>query len=211
MLRLNCKHLESMENSITKSLKKSYTYTEYRNLVDELVSEGKSTGIEQSEALLNYSNLNNRRMKRLDKTLKISPENLEIIQQNKKDQTWLLLTESWCGDAAQTVPVINKIAEASNKIDLKIVLRDENEDLMNAFLTNGNKAIPKLILLEKESNKLLNSWGPRPTTATKMVNDYKKEYGALDAEFKEDLQKWYNQNKGIDTQNDLISILKDLP
>ncbi len=196
-----------MQNIINRSIQKSISYTEYRNLVSELVAQGKSTGNEQSEDLLNYSSLNDRRMKRLDKTLKVSEENVSLIKQNSQEQTWLVITESWCGDAAQTMPMIHKISEASDKIDLKVVLRDDNEALINEFLTNGNKAIPKLIVLDKKTNEVLKSWGPRPKTATKMVNDYKEKNGGLDPEFKEDLQKWYNKDKGNDTQEDLMDIL----
>jgi len=195
-----------MEHILKNSIKNALSYTDYRKLVTELVSKGKSTGKEQSDALFNYSSLNDRRMKRLDKTLKVTEENSLHIKKNSKDQTWLVITESWCGDAAQTVPMIHKISEASDKIDLKVVLRDDNEDLMNKFLTNGNKAIPKLIVLDKKTNEVIQSWGPRPKTATKMVNDYKKKHGGLDPEFKEDLQKWYNKDKGNDTQDDLMSI-----
>ncbi|MFC2108934.1 thioredoxin family protein [Bacteroidota bacterium] len=196
-----------MQNIIKKSLEKAISYQEFRNLMSELVLENKATGKEQSAALANYTNLNNSRMKRLDKTLKIPTESLEQIQKNNQEQTWLLITESWCGDAAQTIPMVNKIASTSENIDLKLVLRDENEELMNLFLTNGNKAIPILIVLEKNTNNVLKTWGPRPKTATKMVDDYKKEHGGLDAKFKEDLQKWYNKDKGLNTLNDIISIL----
>ncbi|WP_139956877.1 thioredoxin family protein [Flavicella sediminum] len=195
-----------MDQILQKSFKKGISYQDYRNLVSTLVEQKKSTGNEQSDDLSNYTSLNNSRMKRLDKTLKISTEKLEKIKQNKHKQTWLLITESWCGDAAQTVPMINKIAEASENIDLKIVLRDENDELMQQFLTNGNKAIPILIGVDKKTNTALNNWGPRPTTAAKLVNDYKKEHGGLDAQFKEDLQKWYNKDKGQDTLEDILNL-----
>lgn len=196
-----------MKQIIEKSLENSYTYQEYRALVSNLLNDGKSTGIEQSEALTNYSMLNDKRMKRLDKTIKLSEETINIIQSIEEPQTWLVLTEGWCGDAAQNLPVINKIAAVNNNINLQLVLRDENEDLMNLFLTNGGKSIPKLIALDNENN-VIDTWGPRPTTATKMVQDYKTEYGALDAQFKQDLQVWYNKDKGKDIQNDFIKIVQ---
>lgn len=195
-----------MKDIITSSLDKSMSYAAYRNLVQKLIKEGKSTGPEQSEVLLNYSVLNDKRMNRLDKTLQLSEETIRTLKNISEPKTWLVLTESWCGDAAQTLPVINKIAEESNKINFKVVLRDENEELMNQFLTNGGKSIPKLIVLDKENN-VLNSWGPRPSEATKMVNEYKEKHGALDANFKQQLQVWYNKNKGKNTEKDLIQLL----
>lgn len=192
---------------ITNSLKKSISYTTYRTLIKELLAQKKSTGVEQTEDLLNYSLLNDKRMDRLDKTLKISEETQISINNLKNDYSFLVIAEGWCGDAAQIVPVLNKIAEASPKIDLKIVLRDENEELMNQFLTNGSKAIPKIIIIDNQ-DMVINSWGPRPSIATKMVQDYKEQNGSLDTDFKKNLQIWYNKDKGNNTQEDLVKLLK---
>ncbi|CAM1359697.1 Thioredoxin [Tenacibaculum litoreum] len=197
----------TMKKIIQNSLERALSYTEYRNLVSGLLAEGKSTGPNQSDDLLNYSKLNDKRMKRLDKTVKLTEETLAKIKDVKEPQTWLVLTEGWCGDAAQNIPVINKIAEENPNINFKLVLRDENLELMDAFLTNGGRSIPKLIALNKE-NEVINTWGPRPTTATKMVVDYKEKHGSLDADFKTDLQVWYNKNKGENTQEDIVSMLQ---
>ena len=194
-----------MKEIIENSLKKAISYTDYRVLVSNLLADGKSTGPEQSEALTNYSLLNDRRMKRLDKTIKISEETILEFQKVKEPQTWLVITEGWCGDAAQNIPVINKIAETTDKINLKVVLRDENLELMDLFLTNGGRSIPKLIALDKDNN-VIDSWGPRPTVATKMVADYKAEHGVIDAAFKQDLQVWYNKDKGLSIQEDFLNI-----
>lgn len=197
-----------MKQIIEESLVKSISYPEYRNLVTRLLAEHKSTGPNQTESLLNYSKLNDRRMNRLDKTVQLSEETLASIRSFDKKVTWLVLSEGWCGDAAQSLPVIHKMAQENDQIDLKIVLRDENEELMNQFLTNGGKAIPKLIALD-ENNDVINSWGPRPSTATEMVNDYKEKHGDLDPDFKKDLQVWYNKDKGMNTQEDLLKLLRE--
>lgn len=195
-----------MKEIIENSLQKGITYEEYRSLVSRLLEEGKSTGPQQTESLLNYSTLNDRRMKRLDKTIRLSEETIASVKDVKEPVTWLVLTEGWCGDAAQTLPIINKMANESDQIDLKIVLRDENEELMNQFLTNGGKSIPKLIALNKD-HEVIDSWGPRPSIPTQMVEDYKKEHGQLDADFKKDLQVWYNKDKGKNTQEDMLKLL----
>lgn len=198
-----------MDNTLIKnSIKKGVSYSTYRTLIKGLLVEGKSTGNEQSEALLAYSILNDKRMDRLDKTLKISEDTAVALNKLADSFTLLVLAEGWCGDAAQILPVINKIAASSSKIDLKIVCRDENEALMNQFLTNGGKAIPKVIVVNSK-NEVVNSWGPRPAIATKMVNDYKTLHGGLDDEFKKNLQIWYNKDKGNSTQKDLLEILEN--
>ncbi|MGY0426533.1 MAG: thioredoxin family protein [Polaribacter sp.] len=197
-----------MKEIIQNSLQNTYTYKEYKLLVSNLLAEEKSTGTEQSEALTNYSLLNDRRIKRLDKTIKLAEETILEIQKIKEPQTWLLITESWCGDAAQSIPVINKMAEISNKIDLKIILRDENLALIDLFLTNGGRSIPKLIALDTENN-IIFTWGPRPSVATKMVADYKAKNGSIDAQFKQDLQIWYNKDKGKNVQTDFVELTKN--
>jgi hypothetical protein len=195
-----------MKDIINKSLESTYTYQEYKDLVRALLAEGKATGPNQSEDITNYSMLNDKRMKRLDKTIKISDETISEIQTIDEPQTWLVLTEGWCGDAAQNLPVINKMAELNENIELKLVLRDENLELIDLFLTNGGQSIPKLIVLDKNQNAL-NTWGPRPAIATKLVADYKATHGVLDAQLKENLQVWYNKDKGKSTQDDFIKLI----
>ncbi|WP_088323885.1 thioredoxin family protein [Polaribacter tangerinus] len=196
-----------MKDIIKKSLENSYSYLAYRSLIGNLLEEGKATGPTQSEDLTQYSLLNHKRMQRLDKTIKISEETTATIKSLNKPQTWLVLSEGWCGDAAQNLPVIDKMASLSEHIELKIVLRDENIALMDLFLTNGGRSIPKLIALD-EHNNIIDTWGPRPSVATKMVADYKEKNGSIDAAFKQDLQVWYNKNKGKSIQEDFIDILK---
>lgn len=178
---------------IENSLRKSISYQEYYDLIQEYAKDKKTSG-EPTDIKINFTKLNASRMRRLNKTIKLTEEELATFSKMQK-LTWLVLSESWCGDAAQTLPVMNKIAEASDKVDIKIVFRDENLDLMNHFLTNGGQAIPKVIILN-DNNEVLNTWGSRSKAATKLVMEYKKEHGTLDDEFKKDLQVWYNKDKG---------------
>ena len=196
-----------MKDLIKDSLIKSTSYTTFRNLVRGLLEKGKSTGSNQSEELLNYSMLNDKRMSRLDKKIKLSETTIERLNKVQKEQTWLLITEGWCGDAAHILPVMNKMSAENENINLKVVLRDENLELMNQFLTNGSMSIPKLVVLDA-NEEVVSSWGPRPSIASKMVVDYKEKHGGLDPGFKKDLQLWYNKNKGVNIQEDLVDFLE---
>ena len=146
-------------------------------------------------------------MKRWDKTLTLTDQQEKIIRAFNRKVIWLVLTESWCGDAAPTIPVMNKVASLNQNIELKVLLRDEHDRLMDHFLTNGARSIPKLIMLDSASLEVTGEWGPRPATAARMVVDYKQEHGKLTAEFREDLQIWYNRDKGQETLKELISLL----
>lgn len=198
---------ESTEELVQKGISKGVSYQEYRALVDALALEGKSTGLEQTDTLVHYTILNDKRMKRLDKTLKINEGAIAKIRGIDKEITWLVLTESWCGDAAQTIPMINKVAELNDRISLKIILRDENIDIMNRFLINEAMSIPRLVMVENQTREVIGQWGSRPRVATQMVLDYKDEHGKLTPEFKQDLQLWYNKDKGQSTLDDLLQLL----
>jgi hypothetical protein len=190
------------------AMEKGTSYQAYRELVSMHVQNGTSTGPNQTDALTHYTLLNDSRMRRLDKTTKIPDSIMGRINDFRGNQTWLVLTESWCGDAAQSMPIMNKLAEITNKIDFKVLQRDEHPELMNAFLTNGSQSIPKLIVMDTSTNELIGEWGPRPSTATEMVNSYKNEHGGLSPEFKQDLQVWYNKDKGVNILEDLTKLLK---
>lgn len=196
-----------MKDIIQDSFHRSGSYSEYRNTVSQLLQQGKSSGNVQSDELLHYSLLNETRMNRLEKTIKISDENLLKLQRLDKEYIWLVLSEGWCGDAAQLLPIISKLASQSDKIELKIVFRDQNEDLMNLFLTNGGKAIPKLIVLDRETLEVMAEWGPRPAAAIKLVRDYKEKFGVIDETIKTELQLWYLHDKGISTQDEILDLL----
>lgn len=196
-----------LEQLLAKAIAKGFSYQEYRELVSNLAKLGKSTGPLQTEALVKYTQLNDTRMKRWDKTLKINETSQKKIESLNKPFAFIILTESWCGDAAPSLPVFNKIAELSGNIDLHIVLRDENLGLMQKFLTNKALSIPKLILWDPSLQSVIATWGPRPKGALQMVTDYKEQHGELTASFRESLQVWYNKDKGISIVDEVVELL----
>jgi hypothetical protein len=196
-----------MNSVISNSIAKSSSYAEYRSLISKYSQEGKTTGLISSPDYINYTKLNESRMHRLDKTIEVTQETKALLENLSKEYIWLVLAESWCGDAAQVVPVINKMAEVTSKIDLRIVLRDENDDLMNLFLTNGTKSIPKLIIIEKETGEVVGDFGPRPTQAKQLITDYKSTHGVVDETAKIELQKWYLADKGVAIQNEISALI----
>lgn len=200
-----------MKASVAKALFNSYSYSEYKKVVSDLLEVGKSTGMRQSEELTHYTLLNETRLRRLDKTIKISEENVSKLHALKKHYIWLVIAEGWCADGAQSLPVFDKMAlETDGKIDLKIVFRDDNEDVMNDFLTNGARAIPKLIVIDKATGNVVGDWGPRPAGAVELIQNYKKEHGAVDETAKADLQMWYFHDKGVSTQNEIMELMQGL-
>lgn len=187
---------------------KGMEYSAYRQLVDSLIEEGKSTGPEQSQALLNYSKLNQQRMRRLEKTIK--PEQLDGIDgRNARVNYILTITEGWCGDASQIVPVIEKFAEHTG-MDSRFLLRDENLDLMDAHLINGGRSIPVILFLNDDF-EVVHQWGPRPAPLQQLVMEYKHapEPKPPYSEFSKDVQLWYAKDKQQHMLQEWTDLLED--
>jgi hypothetical protein len=197
-----------MKEILKNALNNSYSYQDYRKTVTDLLQEGKSSGAIQSEALVNFSRLNETRMHRLDKTIVIDEAIISKLKTIQSKYIWLVISEGWCGDAAQILPIFNKMSEVSDYIDFKIVFRDDNEALMNLFLTNGSKSIPKLIILYKNALDVIADWGPRPKGAIDLVQNYKDKFGVIDDTIKAELQMWYLHDKGLSTQKEIMELLK---
>jgi hypothetical protein len=189
-------------------LDKAYSYSQYREMIDNLMAEDKTTGENHSEAMLHYTKMNTYRMKRLDKTTELLPELEERLKQVERPIIWLVLTEAWCGDAAQIIPVLQKMADQTEHIELKLILRDQNLEIMDEFLTNGrSRSIPKLVVLDAESLDVLGDWGPRPTEVQEMYDDWRENDGEDYREISEALQKWYANDKTKTTQAELLPYL----
>lgn len=153
-----------------------------------------------------YINLNQRRMRRVEKMYNLSAELIEQVKNLKQKIHWLILTEHWCGDASQTLPALNAITELSNgKIEMKLVYRDQNDELMNAYLTNGTRSIPKLIQLDEHFN-VTGIWGPRPFIAQKLVKALKAN-PATAATYANELHLWYAKDKQQSLEKEIAQLL----
>lgn len=196
------------ESIITRELlDNSMDYSQYFNLVKNLLEEGKTTGDNQNEVYLKHAKLNFQRMKRVYKTTTISEELENTLKSMEKRMIWVVLTEGWCGDAAQNLPAIERFAESSSAIDLKILLRDNHPQIMDAYLTNGNKAIPKLIALDSDTLEELFIWGPRPLKFQEMVMAHKHAPKSSDEEFNESLHKNYTLDRTNSLQKEFDGLL----
>jgi len=174
-----------------------------------LVAQGKTTGVNNPEAFIFYTKLNLQRLQRWDKTFHLN-EALTIKAKIVKPQIWWLITEAWCGDAAQTLPVMNKIVENSaGNIELRIIMRDENLSIMDHYLTNGvSRSIPILVAVDKNDNELFH-WGPRPQLAQKMMMDWKvNNAGITFNDIEKEIHAWYAKDKGETTEQELLVLLQ---
>jgi hypothetical protein len=173
------------------------SYRDFRRYVQELLAEGKATGSLQTESRLQFTVLNEHRQNRLDKTIELIPELRRAVKAIRRHQTWMVLSEGWCGDSAQALPVLSKIEEASDgNVDLKILVAAENPELMNRYLTNGKRSVPKLIIFDTASGEELAQWGPRPEMAELMARE-----GHMA------LYTWYANDRTIEIQKELAELM----
>ncbi len=197
-----------MRNIINhKLVANGMSYSEYRRLSDNLVNEGKVTGVQQSDDLTQYARLHGHRMHRLDNSVKLLPETFSVLKKIELPQTWMVLTESWCGDAAQIVPILNAFTRHTDKIELKLFLRDQNLELMDLYLTHGkSRSIPKLIVANSFNMEELFNWGPRPAALQELMNNWVAEEQPFE-EMKAQLHLWYAKDDTVSTQKEITELL----
>jgi hypothetical protein len=201
-----------MQDLINQALADARTYSDYRTHLTELLAEGKTTGPNQSDSYVQFAQLNQSRMDRLDRRDRFIPEMSDLLGQFKKPILMLAITEGWCGDAAQIIPLLYHLTKASDQLDLKLVLRDEQPGLMDQFLTDGARSIPKIIFLDPATNSVLGNWGPRPAVPQQMTMDYKhlpEPKPGYDT-YQKELHLWYARDKTASTQRELVEALKGL-
>lgn len=200
---------------LQKSIENGISYAEYCAMGRELLAKKRSSPSDEEEPkpfMLEYTELNLARMTRLDKTIELGAELLEQLAQLDNRLVFLLISEVWCGDAAQNVPLLAKIAEASGgKIELKIVWRDSNLTLIDQYLTNNARMIPKLVILDAQNLEELATWGARPKAAQDLVFAYKANPEGLSYEdFVKNLHLWYTKDKTMSQQSEFRAIFAQI-
>ncbi len=197
-----------MEKSVIDN---GMNYQHYRGLIHQLLQENKTTGDNQSEDFIHYTQLNEQRMNRNEKQISVTDELEKTLSNLDHNETWVVFSEAWCGDCAQIIPVIAKIAEASEgKIDLRIIIKSEYKEVMQNYLTNGAEAVPKLVRFESESLKEIGTWGARPEKAQAIAEHWKKNKDTIPKEeFSKELHLWYAKDKGVEIQKEFLMLLKE--
>ncbi len=185
---------------------KGMNYREYiQSVINDVASDPGIISNDEKE-LLEYKKLNLQRSSRIERTYVISEELKSLIENINDKQLWMVITEGWCGDSAQILPHIAKMADLNPNVDLKILLRDSNPDIMDLYLTHGTRSIPILVAFDLEGNELF-TWGPRPKALQTLINKWKSE-GIVKPELFEKLHLWYAKDKGKEIEEEFIKILK---
>lgn len=202
--------MEFLSHPVTqKVIDQALSYPQFVEFTTQLVVENRTTGSNQSEAYLDYTRMCLQRMRRWDKTAKVSLEMEGLIRSITEAQVWLVITEAWCGDGSQSIPFLAKLADLNPLIDLKIIMRDENPEIMDAYLTDSARSIPKLVAFTKDLKVELFTWGPKPQYLVNRHKEYKHDaQGKPYKEFLEEIHLWYARNKNQDLEIELFPIIQ---
>lgn len=201
---------------MTKSLKsftdieqnKLYSYNEYLEESQKFIENNNPESLSnQDKTYYEYTKINLQRTKRVEKTFKPNQEIVELIEQISSPQTWLFVTEAWCGDSAQNIPYFFEYSKINNKIKVNVILRDSNLETIDSYFTEGNsRSIPKVVFFDNNGTELAQ-WGSRPKFAQDLVSQLKAE-GYTKEEFNKELHTWYAKNRGKELEKEILEILK---
>ena len=202
--------MEFLSRPVTEQvIQKGFSYSEFVEFTEKLVEEKSTTGANQSEAYLDYTRMCLQRMNRWNKTAKVSAKMTHLMESIQESQIWLIITEAWCGDGAQSIPYLAKLVELNPKIKLRIIMRDEYPEIMDAYLTNGARSIPKLVAFSEDLKVELFTWGPKPLYLMNRHKEYKHDSKGLSySGFLEEIHLWYAKNKNQDLEAELFPLIQ---
>jgi hypothetical protein len=119
----------------------------------------------------------------------------------------LVISEDWCGDASNTVPVMARLAASLPNLEMRVVKRDEHPALMDAFVTGGSRSIPLAVLI-RDDFSVAGRWGPRPPELQRWVLA-ETERGVLSKrEIYREIRRWYARDRGASTVAGIVEVME---
>ena len=186
---------------------KTMSWDEYVVFTHEILNSNTPLPPYDEADYYQYTKMNETRMKRWVKTNPLTEETIAVVKSIEQPQHWIVISEPWCGDAAHTVPIMYLMSQLNDKITFEIQLRDSGSEI-DQYLTNGSKSIPILIVRDKDGKDLFQ-WGPRPKGAQTIYTELSAK--KLDfEEIKTAIQNYYNGDKSISTQKEILSMLQSV-
>ena len=190
-------------------LTNTLTFDQYLQLMQDIVTEKiPRQGMYEADSTFRYTQSNLERTTLVMKEIVLNQKLYNSLSELQEEWIWLVLSEPWCGDASWGLTALYMIAQSTDNIDFRVLLRDEYPEIIAAYQTNGGNAIPKMVCLRKSDLKELGTWGPRPQVLQQMVLNYKQD---AHFDFKESVRKihaWYLQDMTKTIQHEIIDFIK---
>ncbi|RQP08536.1 MAG: thioredoxin family protein [Chryseobacterium sp.] len=177
----------------------------YEKYIQDATERMNAPLTDEDREMHEYYKLGLQRMERMQKKYQPDAEQLQTLADKNFDGKVMIISEAWCGDASQCVPVVNAFFSGNNEV--RISYRDGENSAIDHFLTNGGKSIPIVVLLDDDFNVIAH-WGPRPAHGTELLQKYKADSEAYPKEqFYNDLQLYYAKNRGYDTIAEILKLI----
>jgi hypothetical protein len=197
-----------MPSVISSVLSQTIAWGEYYNIARRYAEADDRPELYRDEKMLRYTRENIGRMDHILDTINIESKLYNLLAALRRDLTWVALSEPWCGDASQVVPVLYTIASCSDKIAFRILQSDAYADVMNAYLTDGSRSIPKLVCLDTQTMEELGTWGPRPAALQNIVLENKDDTSLSFGAKVRMVHHWYENDKTASIQEEFIDLIK---
>ena len=194
---------------ISDYLNKTISFEDYLQLTKDILEEKMPrTGIYSNDSTFRYTLSNLERMNRVMQNIVLNQKLYNALSELKEEWIWVVISEPWCGDASWGTSALAMIAQCSDKIDFRILLRDAYPEMIKQYHTNGSESIPKLICLRKNDLFEMGTWGARPQVLQQLVMDFKN---SANFDYRESVRKihtWYAEDMTRSTQQELYELVK---
>lgn len=196
-----------MSVRIIERLNKGLTYAEYLAAWRDKLKTS-TTGLDKdARKRIHYVRYNIERHDRVAGAYRPSDALVQSAAAIDRPQLWMVLAEEWCGDAAFAMPIIAAAAGNSDHVELRILRRDDNLDLMDRYLTNGSRSIPKLVAFDMNGEELFQ-WGPRPATLQALREDLVAK-GMEPGAIVQALVAWYEAGNWSEIDAELAALIEE--
>jgi hypothetical protein len=192
---------------VARRFSNAQTYHEYEEglrVYDETPLPAEATADDRAHK--SYASINLQRASRISRSYVPGEEITAAVHALPGTQLWGVLSEVWCGDSAQIIPYLARIAALRADITFRVMARDENPDIMDRYLTDGKRCIPKFIVWDADGKELY-TWGPRPAGAQAVI-DEALAAGVPKEERLERLHLWYGRDRGKGIEGEIAALLR---
>lgn len=183
-----------------------FSYEEYREYWTTQREQPLDDADAEDRRMHHYLNYNWDRQATVHDAYVPSDELRRAVNAIEEPQLWMVLTEAWCGDSAFLLPVIAEAASLSDDVTLRILLRDDNLDVMDQYLTDGSRSIPKLVAFSEGGDELF-TWGPRPAEAAQRFAELREQYDDKKKAIA-DLLEYYKEGGWREADTELAEMLQ---
>lgn len=190
-------------------LEQAIDWEAYLQLMKDMVASPNPPGKYADPKMQRYTESNLQRTNKVLDKMVLNQKLYNALSELNEEWIWLVISEPWCGDASWGTTALYLIASATDNIELKLLLRDDHTDVIEAYQTNGGNAIPKLVCLRKSDLAELGTWGPRPALLQNLVNDMKAEPNITFMESVRRLHARYEEDMTLSIQDEILDLVKD--